>query len=426
MKERDNERWQKPDGRQMNLTRNDCAAMDVGDPLAHARERFCLPKDIIYLDGNSLGALPRATPDRIAKLLTDEWGDGLVRSWNMHDWIGMPARLGAKIAALIGAESGEVIVADSTSVNLFKLAGAAMRLQSPRRIVLSERGNFPTDIYVLQGLEALLGGTVTLRLVERDEIPEALGDDIALLVLTHIHYKSGELHDMRTLTARAHACGALVLWDLSHSAGATELFLDFDGVDLAVGCGYKYLNGGPGAPAFVYVAGRLQGLLQPPLSGWMGHASPFEFGDEFVSAAGIKRQLCGTPAIISMAALGCGLSTFDGVDMRDVRSKSIALGDLMLALVGQYCPGIEIACPADGKNRGSQIALRHAQGYAIMQALISRGVIGDFRAPDIVRFGFSPLYVRFVDIWDAVATLAEILADDSWSDPRFQSRSTVT
>ncbi|HEX4160408.1 MAG TPA: kynureninase [Rhizomicrobium sp.] len=410
------------------MDRADCERLDAEDPLAHGRARFRIPQSVIYLDGNSLGALPVATPARLADVIEKQWGEDLIRSWNTHDWIGLPARIGARIGPLIGAEGDEVIAADSTSVNLFKLAAAGLRLNAPRRVILSERGNFPTDLYVLQGLEGMLGGAAELRLVAREEIISALDETVALLVLTHIHYKTGAIHDMAALTEAAHRAGALALWDLSHSAGAVELFLDRDGADFAIGCGYKYLNGGPGAPAFLYVARRHQQRLQQPLSGWMGHAAPFQLSDDYRPAAGIARTLCGTPAVLAMAALDEGVATFDGIAMRGVRDKSKALGDLFLALVESRCAdaGFEIACPRDGDARGSQVALRHAEGYAIVQALIAQGVIGDFRAPDILRFGMAPLYTRHVDVWDAVDRLADIMRQESWCDACFRTRAAVT
>jgi kynureninase len=407
-------------------SRADCAAMDRADPLAHARARFILPENLIYLDGNSLGALPANVAPTLERLITREWGRDLVSSWNAHDWIGMPARIGAWIAPLIGADDDEVIVADSTSVNLFKLAGAAIRHMAPRRVIVSERGNFPTDLYVLQGLERLLGGAAELRMVERDNIRDAVNAETALVALTHIHYKTGAIHDMRALGEVAHAAGALVLWDLSHSAGAVELFLNRDHADLAIGCGYKYLNGGPGAPAFLYVARRHQEALQQPLSGWMGHAAPFEFGDDYRPAGGILRQLCGTPPILSMAALAEGIATFDGIAMHDIREKSKVLGDLFLALVERRCPGFEIACARNAEERGSQVSLRHPHGYAIMRALIDKGVVGDFRAPDVLRFGLAPLYTRYVDIWDATDQLRAVMTEGAWRDERYRIQSTVT
>ncbi len=400
--------------------------MDRADPLAHARARFILPENLIYLDGNSLGALPARAPAALERFIMREWGRDLVSSWNAHDWIGMPARIGARIAPLIGADEDEVIVADSTSVNLFKLAGAAIRHMAPRRVIVSERGNFPTDLYVLQGLERLLGGMVELRMVERENIRDAMNAETALVALTHIHYKTGAVHDMRALSDAAHEAGALILWDLSHSAGAVELFLNRDHADLAIGCGYKYLNGGPGAPAFLYVARRHQETLQQPLSGWMGHAAPFEFGDDYRPASGILRQLCGTPPVLSMAALAEGVATFDGVAMRDVREKSKALGDLFLALVESRCPEFEPACARNAEERGSQVSLRHPDGYAIMQALIAREVVGDFRAPDFLRFGLAPLYTRFVDIWDAIDRLSAVMREGAWRDDRFRARKSVT
>ncbi|HEX3429899.1 MAG TPA: kynureninase [Rhizomicrobium sp.] len=402
--------------------------MDAADPLAHARERFLLPHGIIYLDGNSLGALPASTPERMTDVVARQWGTDLIRSWNSNRWIDLPAQIGARIAPLIGAEPDEVIVADSTSVNLFKLSAAAIDHRRPRRVVLSERGNFPTDLYVLQGLEDFLGGRMTLKLADREHIPGALTDDVALLVLTHVHYKTGELHDIGALTRAAHASGALVLWDLSHSAGAVELFLNRDEVDLAMGCGYKYLNGGPGAPAFLYVARGHQDRLRQPLSGWMGHAAPFDFIDRYVPARGIARYLCGTPPVLSMAALAEGVASFDGIAMAEVRAKSKRLGDLFLGLVETRCPdaGFEIACPRDAERRGSQVSLRHDHGYEIMQALIAQGAIGDFRAPDVLRFGFAPLYTRYVDVWNAVDRLASVMTGGAWRDERFRSRAAVT
>ena len=412
----------------MPITREDCLALDARDGLAHARARFQVPEGLIYLDGNSLGALPKSTPARIADAVTREWGRDLIQSWNKNDWIGAPARLGARIAPLIGAQAGEVVVADSTSVNLFKLAAAAVHAKAPRRVVLSEAGNFPTDLYVLQGLEKMLGGAIELRMAGRGMLMDALNEDVALIVLTHIHYKTGEMHDMAAINARAHAVGALTLWDLSHSAGAVELALDRDGCDLAVGCGYKYLNGGPGAPAFLYVSGALQPHLQQPLSGWMGHAAPFDFVDRYRPAQGMARFLCGTPVVLGMVALEEGLKTFERIEIGDVRAKSIVLGDLFLKLVEERCgdAGFGVACPREGSKRGSQISLSHAEGYAIMQALIGDGVVGDFRAPNIVRFGFAPLYTRYVDVWDGIDRLASIIARAAWREERFHARAPVT
>ena len=411
----------------MITSREDCLALDASDPLAFARGRFVLPDGVIYLDGNSLGPLPRQTPDRLQSVMQVEWEQGLIRSWNSAGWIDYPGQLGDRIARLIGAGAGEVAVTDSTSINLFKLASAAVKLRPGRRVILTEPGNFPTDLYMLQGLAAQLGGTIEVRTVPRDEIAEALTDEVAVLVLTHVHYKTGAVFDMAGLTARAHSVGALALWDLSHSTGALEVDLNGAGADLAIGCGYKYLNGGPGAPAFAFVARRHQPSLQQPLSGWMGHAAPFAFLDDYQPAEGIARVLCGTPSILAMAALECGLATFDDVEMAQIRAKSIALSGLFLERVEARLPGrFTLSSPRDPTARGSQISLIHPEGYQIMSALIDAGVIGDFRAPDHLRFGFTPLYLRFVDVFDAVEVLAQIMTSERWREPRFAVRQAVT
>ena len=411
----------------MTTSRTQCQAMDLSDPLAFARDRFSLPEGVIYLDGNSLGPLPRATPARIEAVMREEWGQGLIRSWNTAGWIDYPGKLGDRIARLVGADPGEIAVTDSTSVNLFKLASAAVKMRSGRRVILTEPGNFPTDLYMLQGLSAQLGGAIEVRTVPRDQIAEALTDDVAVLVLTHVHYKSGAVFDMAGLTAKAQAVGALVLWDLSHSTGALEVDLNGAGADLAIGCGYKYLNGGPGAPAFAFVARRHQSRLQQPLSGWMGHAAPFAFVDDYQPADSISRVLCGTPSILAMAALECGLATFEGLEMRQLREKSVALSSLFLDQVEARLPGqFVLASPRDPAQRGSQISLVHPFGYQIMAALIDGGVIGDFRAPDHLRFGFTPLYLRYVDVHDAVEVMADILDTGRWREPRFAVKQAVT
>jgi kynureninase len=409
----------------MTLSREACEALDRDDPLAGRRALFDLPDGVIYLDGNSLGALPKAVRGRLVEAVEQEWGRDLIKSWNTAEWITLPSRVGARIAPLIRAAPEEVIAADSTSVNLFKLAAGALRLRPGRRVIVSEPGNFPTDLYILQGLRDFLPG-VELRIVERERLAEALDQDVALLLLTHVHYKTGQIHDMAGLTAQAHAAGALALWDLSHSAGALAVDLAGCGADLAVGCGYKYLNGGPGAPAFLFVAKRLQEQFQTPLSGWMGHAAPFAFSDDYAPAPGVLRSLCGTPSVLGLTALEAALGVFDGVDMADVRAKSMTLGDLFIALVEQRCAGFSLACPREADRRGSQVALSHPSGYPIMQALIARGVVGDFRAPDILRFGFTPLYVRHVDVWDAVDRLAAVMESGEWREPRFHEVAAVT
>jgi kynureninase len=410
------------------MTRDDALALDAADPLAGFRERFALPEGVIYLDGNSLGALPKAVAARLEEVVRSEWGESLIRGWNAHGWIEAPERIGAKIARLIGARPHEVAAADSTSVNLFKLAAGAAALRPDRGTILSEPGNFPTDLYMLQGLERFLDGRLRLKTVPADEIAAAIDEDTAAVVLTHVHYKSGRRHDMAAITAAAHARGALALWDLSHSAGVLELDLKGADADLAVGCGYKYLNGGPGAPAFLFVAERLQAQIRTPLSGWMGHAEPFAFDDLYRPAPGVKRQLCGTPPILGLAALESALDAVQDADLGLIEAKAAALGDLFIAEVEARCggAGFRLASPREAGRRGGHVSFAHPDGYAMVQALIAEGVIGDFRAPDILRFGFAPLYVRYVDVWDAAERLAEIVADRRWDQDTFKRRAAVT
>ena len=411
----------------MTVTRDACAAMDRDDPLGFVRDRFDLPEGVIYLDGNSLGALPRATPEALDQAARKAWGKGLIRSWNTEGWIDAPLVLGGRIARLIGAETDEVAVTDSTSVNLFKLASAAMTLRPDRRVILSEAGNFPTDLYMLQGLVDQLGGRAELRVVARDEIPGAITDEVALLVLTHVHYVTGDIFDMAGLTARAHAVGALTLWDLSHSCGAMEVDLNGAGADFAIGCGYKYLNGGPGAPAYAFAAKRHHARMRQPLAGWMGHAKPFDFVDDYAPAPGISQVLCGTPSVLAMTALKSGLDTFEGVEMAAVRQKSIALSEVFRKLMeAPELAEFKLVSPVDPHARGSHLSYAHADGYAIMAALIDRGVIGDFRAPDRLRFGFTPLYARFVDMFDAVEHLKAVMRDGAWRAPKYSVRQAVT
>ncbi|MGQ0662286.1 MAG: kynureninase [Pseudomonadota bacterium] len=413
----------------MTLARADLEALDAKDPLAAARAAFELPPGTVYLDGNSLGALPRAAASRLAEVVAGEWGRDLIGSWNPassggHGWIDMPARVGDKIARLIGAEAGEVVVADSTSVNLFKVLAAALRLVPERRVVLSERDNFPTDLYIAQGLIDLLGKGHELRLLEGDEIEGAIDARTAVVMLTHVNYKTGAMFDVERLTRAARAQGAFMLWDLAHSAGAVPVDLNAAGADFAVGCGYKYLNGGPGAPSFVYVARRHQAGLDQPLAGWLGHAAPFAFEPRYRAAEGIGRLLCGTPPILSLAALEVGVDVALGVEPGALRAKSMVLTDLFIRLVRQLCAGfaLTLVSPREAARRGSQVSLRHDEGCAVMKALIARRVIGDFRAPDILRFGFAPLYVRHVDVWDAVAVLRDILESRAWERAEFRPR----
>jgi kynureninase len=421
-------------------TREQFAALDAADRLAPLRQLFELPPEVIYLDGNSLGALPKAAADRVQRTVRDEWGRGLITSWNHAGWIHLPRRLGDKIARLVGAAPGELAVADSTSVNLFKVLWAALALQQrrapQRRVILSERSNFPTDLYIAQSLAD--ARDCELRLVAADELAAALNEHTAVLMLTHVNYRTGAMHDMGTLTRAAQQAGALCIWDLAHSAGAVPVDLNGCGADFAVGCGYKYLNGGPGAPAFVWMHQRHAAQFEQPLAGWMGHASPFDFSPEFRGASGITRALCGTPPVLSMAALECGVDSVLAAEplggMRALRDKSLALTRAFADLVDARCTGhgLSVVSPRADALRGSQVCLTRDEGaYAIVQALIARGVIGDFRAgepgvPDILRFGFTPLYLRFVDVWDAVEHLRQVLQQSEWRQPRFNQRHAVT
>lgn len=411
-----------------DLSRSAIAARDASDPLAAYRDRFALPDGVIYLDGNSLGALPRKTAARLSRAIKREWGVGLIRSWNDADWVNAPRRIGDKIARLIGAAPGEVVVADSTSVNLFKALTAACSLNPDRTVILSEAGNFPTDAYMMQGLAAFSGGRLCEKLVSRDAVLDALDATTAVLLLTQTHYKSGQVWDLAETTRRAHDAGAIVVWDLSHSAGAIEVDLNGANADFAVGCGYKFLNGGPGAPAFFYAATRHHERAAPVLSGWFGHRAPFAFDDRYAPAPGVERFLCGTPAILGMVALESGVDLFAEVDMTAVRAKSAALGDLFIALMEARCAdhGFALASPRDAGRRGSHVSYAHPEGYAIMQALKARGVIGDFRTPDVLRFGLTPLYLRFQDIDDAVAAIADVMESEAWRAPEYATRAAVT
>ncbi|GAB4529153.1 MAG: kynureninase [Parvularculaceae bacterium] len=410
------------------VTREDCRRLDLEDRLAPLRARFALNPDVIYLDGNSLGPPPKTVEDRLARLIREEWAQGLVRSWTQAHWIDAPRRVGAKIAPLIGAEADEVIVADSTSANIFKLLCAAAALNPDRRTLLSEAGSFPTDVYMMEGLARISGGRLRRALAPRDGLLDRIDDDTAVLLLTHIHYKTGEMWDMAATTRAAREKGARVIWDLSHSAGAMPLDIHASGADFAVGCGYKFLNGGPGAPAFLYCAERHLSAVQPVLSGWMGHARPFDFTDDYRPAPGTGRFLCGTPPILSLAALECGIDTFGDVDLRACRVKSMALGQLFIKLAApleaQF--GLRLASPRDPSVRGAQVSFRHEHAYPICRALIDRGVIGDFRAPDILRFGLAAPYTYFVDIFDAAAALRAVLETRAWESEAYKTRSAVT
>jgi kynureninase len=407
------------------VTVEDAQALDGADPLAFTRKRFRMPDGTIYLDGNSLGALPVATAERVRAAVEEEWGADLISSWTKHGWIDAPARVAAKLAPLVGAAPSELLFADSTSVCLFKLLGAAARARPGRRTILTDERNFPTDNYVAQGLAGMLG--LELRAISAEQLRGAVDEGVAAITLSHVDYRSGARHDMAPINRAARAAGALTVWDLSHSAGAVELDLAASGCDLAVGCGYKYLNGGPGAPAFMFVAGRLQDELQPPLQGWMGHAEPFAFDASYRPGAGIARFLTGTPSILALAALEAGLDTFKGVSMADVEAKSAGLSQLFIAEVEARCGGeVQLASPSDAATLGSHVSFACPHGYAVMRALIAQGVVGDFRAPDLMRFGFAPLYNSFADVVRAAEILAEILATRSWNQPQFIERLRVT
>jgi kynureninase len=431
----------------MTTTRQDCAALDAADALAPLRDEFVLPDGVTYLDGNSLGALPKATPARLAQVAQHEWGVDLIRSWNTAGWITLAQRIGDKIATLVGAGAGELIVADSTSVNLYKALKSAVLLgarSATRRFIVSERSNFPTDLYIADSVAREHG--LELKLVDGAELGAHLNDELAVLMLTHVNYRTGRLHDMAAITAAAHTAGALAVWDLAHSAGALPIDLTRADADFAVGCGYKYLNGGPGAPAFVWAHPRHTARmdreqLRQPLSGWLGHAAPFEFASDYRPALGIQRFVCGTPAVLAMAALECGVDVFmqarslGGIEA--LRRKSIALTALFAELVEARCAGhgLTLVTPREAALRGSQVSFAHPSGYAIMQALIARHVIGDFRAgtadappesSDLLRFGFTPRYTRYDDAWEAVEQLRAVLAGAEWREARYAQRAAVT
>jgi kynureninase len=426
-------------------THHDCLRLDALDPLAPLRAHFSLPPGVVYLDGNSLGVLPQATAARVAEVVTQEWGVGLIKSWNNAGWFNLPQRLGNQIAPLIGAGQGEVVATDSTSVNLFKVLTAALHMASAdapqRTTIVSERSNFPTDLYIAESLCRQHG--FTLQLVEPEEIAAALTPQVAVLLLTHVNYRTGAMHDMPAVTRAAHAAGALMLWDLAHSAGAVPVDLQGAGADFAVGCGYKYLNGGPGAPAFVWVNPAHAERFWQPLAGWWGHATPFAFTPDYRPAPGVQRYLCGTQPMISLSALECGLDVFDAAArtvpdqpvMQTLRHKSLALTDLFIALVEQRCAGhgLVLVTPRAHARRGSQVCFSKEEGaYAIVQALIARGVVGDYRAgdgaqhPDILRFGFTPLYLGYADVWNAVDQLQQVLASEEWRKPAFNQQHAVT
>lgn len=393
---------------------------------AATRAAFDLPEGVIYLDGNSLGVLPRGAAARVERTIRGEWGERLIRAWNDAGWMTQPARAGDRIARLIGAPGGSVVVGDTLSIKVYQALAAALALRPGRRIVLSDSGNFPTDLYIAQGLLDTLGQGHELRVVAPEEVAGAITEEVAATLLTEVDYRTGRLHDMAALTRAAHDAGALAIWDLAHSAGAIPVDVTRADADFAVGCTYKYLNGGPGAPAFIYVAPRHAGVARPALAGWMGHEAPFAFDAAYRPGAGIERMRVGTPPVIALAALEAALDVWDMADIRDVRAASLRLSERFIAEVEAQCPALELASPRDGARRGSQVSFRHPQAYPVMAALIDRGVIGDVRAPDILRFGFTPLYLSEDEVVRAAGVLAQIMREGTWREARFQQRQAVT
>jgi kynureninase len=410
------------------VSRDACVARDAADPIGALRDRFVIPDGVIYLDGNSLGPMPRAAADILARTVEQEWGQDLIRSWNSAGWFDMPLRLGDRLGALIGAAPGQTVVCDTTSINLYKAVHAAMGLRPDRDVVIAQAASFPTDLYIIEGAMKFAGRPMQRRLLGADgpSLEALLDERVAVVVLSQVDYRSGALLDIAKITEQVHRAGALVVWDLCHSAGVIELAFDRDAIDFAVGCTYKYLNGGPGSPAFISVATAHQAAATHPLSGWWGHAAPFAFERDFRPDAGIKRFLCGTPPIISLRGVEVALDTLQGVDMATLREKSLALTELFMARINALLPDLEIVTPRQPSLRGSQVAIAFNHGYAVVQAMIERGVIGDFREPDIMRFGFAPLYLRFADVWDATEILAACVRAEVWREPHYNRRLAVT
>ena len=393
---------------------------------AATKAMFDLPDGVMYLDGNSLGPLPRAAPARLESMLRDEWGKLLITGWNKAGWMAQPMALGDRIGAMIGAEPGHVVMGDTLTIKVFQALAAALEIAPDRKVILSDNGNFPTDLYMAQGLISTLDQGHELRIVAPEDVEAAISDDVAVLMLTEVDYRSGRIHDMSALTKKAHANGVVTVWDLAHSAGAMPVDVAAAGADFAVGCSYKYLNGGPGAPAFIYVAPRHADKVKPALSGWLGHAAPFAFDLDYRPGQGIERMRVGTPPVLQMTALECALDIWDMADMKDVRARSMELTDLFVEQVETTCPQLVLASPRDAKLRGSQVSFRFEHGYAAMQALIARGVIGDFRMPDIMRFGFTPLYIDADDVRRAVEIMADVMANKLWDRDEYKVRSAVT
>jgi kynureninase len=410
------------------VSRDACVARDTADPVAALRDRFVIPDGVIYLDGNSLGPMPRAAAGILGRTIEQEWGQDLIRSWNSAGWFDMPLKLGDRLGALIGAAPGQTVVCDTTSINLYKAVHAAMGLRPGRDVVIAQAESFPTDLYIIEGAMKSAGRPMQRRLVGADgpSLEALLDERVAVVVLSQVDYRTGALLDIATMTEQAHKAGALAVWDLCHSAGVIELAFDRDAIDFAVGCTYKYLNGGPGSPAFISVATAHQAAATNPLSGWWGHADPFAFDRDFRPDAGIKRFLCGTPPIISLRGVEAALDALHGVELAMLREKSLALTELFMARIGALLPDLEIVTPRQPSLRGSQVAIAFDHGYAVVQAMIERGVIGDFREPDIMRFGFAPLYLRFAEVWDAAEILAACVGAEVWREPRYGQRLAVT
>ncbi len=390
------------------------------------KDKFTLPDGIIYLDGNSLGPLPKSVAPRLAGMVADEWGQHLIQGWNLDDWMGQPTRVGAQVGRLIGAPDGSVAMGDTLSLKVYQALSAAVQMRPERKVILSDSGNFPSDLYMAQGLIDQLEQGHELRIVSPEQVMDALTDDVAVVLITQVDYRTGRLHDMAALTAKAQSAGAVMLWDLAHSVGAVPVDLAASGCEFAVGCTYKYLNGGPGAPAFIYVRPDLIDGIRPAMAGWLGHAAPFAFEQTYRPARDIERMRVGTPPVMQMTALEEALRLWDGIDMADIRAASIALSELFIAQVEARCPELRLASPRDPDRRGSQVSFHFANGYAAIQALISKGVIGDFRAPDIMRFGFTPLYIDEADVRRAVDHLQDVLDNRLWDQPAFKTRSRVT
>lgn len=411
-----------------NITKKYCQQLDKKDTLAHLRKAFLLPKGKINMDGNSLGSLPKITKKRLQEVVQKEWGEGLIASWSNAGWFDAPIKVGNKIAPLIGAKKGEVLVADTTSVNIYKALCAAISLNKTRTILLSEKGNFPTDLYMMQGIETFSNGRLRSKVVEPDEVLSALDEEVAVLLLTQVHYKTAAIKDMKAITQKAQEKGILVVWDLSHSVGSIEVKLNECKVDFAVGCGYKFLNGGPGAPAFIFVAQRHQQTAQPILSGWMGHQDPFAFTDEYQPAPDIARFRCGTPGILGMTALECGIDLFQQTNIADLRKKAIALSRLFIQLMEQECAefGFTLVSPNEDGQRAGHVAFKHLEGHAIYQAIKQQGIISDFRTPDILRFGITPMYLRYRDIYQVVQVIKEVMITKAWDKPAFKIRAAIT